>query len=375
MFVFVMAIAMTGITAEAADSNKTLTQGKWMTGTYHEASGYHYYKITAPATGLVRIYVQSGLVKKDGTETSFTVLSSNKSTALCYLYASNKYQDGVCHYLKKGQTIWIKTNGRLGDKFRVAYKMQSANPVYNVGSTYSIKLTNATLKSGLYLGFRAPKTGVFQVSSVSSGVYYMGLFNNQRKQLTYYSDLGWYSDAYEACIDVIEYGVKKNQIYYMKLTGSSTSAGAKTIALKGTVAAAYDPCTTMGAARAVGYNKPATTALYTKCNSWYKFYLSSPSKVSVYINTVFHNNNKDKYYLSLYKQGSSKPLYSDTKYGDSGYAYTDLNAAETQVYIKSRTTELAPNYTLSKGMYYLRVATTAYSANGYTNVWYGPCSD
>ena len=71
MFVFVMAIAMTGITAEAADSNKTLTQGKWMTGTYHESTGYRYYKITAPATGLVRIYVQAGLVKKDGTETSF----------------------------------------------------------------------------------------------------------------------------------------------------------------------------------------------------------------------------------------------------------------------------------------------------------------
>lgn len=64
MFVFIAGVVMTGITAEAANTIVPLKEGKWTVNSQHKIGGDYYYKITAPATGLVKVYVEEGLVKK-----------------------------------------------------------------------------------------------------------------------------------------------------------------------------------------------------------------------------------------------------------------------------------------------------------------------
>lgn len=367
MFIFVMAFVMTGITSEAA--TKTLTNGKWTTGTYNRSS-YDYYKIVAPSTGYCRIMVDAGLVKNDSTETTFRVVKNDKSTSLCSLYSCGKYMDEVYHYMKKGQVIYIKTDGRSGDKYRVAFKMAGANLIYRFGNTFNMKFTDETLHMGVYVGIKANKTGILQFQTVSDYNFDMALTNASKTRLSVDNSTGRYYSKSDAYYDIVEYGVKQNQIYYMKLSDSYAGPGTTQIMFKGGIKAAYYPSATMNTARALGYNRPVTTALYTKGNSWYKFYLSRPMKASVYITPVIYRNSKDKVYVSLYKQGSSRPLYADTSNtATSGYAYTTIKNGT--IYVNATyPVRLTPNYTLSKGMYYVRVATTAYTANGYVNVFY-----
>ena len=366
MFIFAVAFIMTGIDSEAA-KYVTLKEGKWATGSYNVAN---YYKIVAPSTGYCRIFVDAGLVvsSQEKSKTSFDILNGERTKRLATIYADSKNTDDIYHYLKKGQVLYVKTAGKSGDKHRVAFKMAEPNLIYKFGNTFNMQFTDETLKNGVYVGLKANKTGIMTFNTVSSDVFNIMLTNASKTPLSVeVSPIGKYYSAGKTYLDTVEFGVKQNQIYYMKLTDTYGGWGKNRIVFKAGIKAAYYPSVTMNTARALGYNKPVTTALYTKGYSWYKFYLSSPRKVSIYINTVIYRNSKDRYYTTIYKQGSSRPIYTDNK-GEHGFTYTSIKNGN--IYINSSVDELKPNYALSKGMYYIKIMTTSYTANGYTKVWY-----
>lgn len=365
LFIFAVAFTFTAIPSEAASKTVTLKENKWTTGTYN--LGYNYYKVVAPATGFCHIYVQSGLVIKDIEEskTYFEIVDSTKKKRLAQITATSAGGDDIHHYLKKGEVIYVRTYGESGDKHRVAFKMVSNNPIYTLGTNFNMKFTDTTLKNGVYVGFKANKTGVLVVNTTSTDVFNMFLTNRNRVNTSREVLMGHYHSSKEKFFGKVEFGVQQNQVYYLKLTDTYGGYGDNRITFKAGIQAAYAPSTTMNTARGLAYSKPVTTALYTKGYSWYKFYLSSPKKITLYVNTVIYRNSTDKFYVTVYKQGSSTPVYHD-KTGKHGYTYTGIKNGA--LYSKSSTREYDLN--LGKGMYYVRVATTAYTANGYTKVWY-----
>lgn len=361
MFIMAMAFAVTGLTAQAAET--TIANGQTVTGTQR---GYTWYKYVVPANGYMHVTVDS-----DGQYgADFDILASNKSTRIASLDANDSYYDDVYHAVAKGQVFYIKTYQYSSSTYhKINIRMRSGNITYgdkefyqktSQGYKWIGKFTNATLKNGVYVGIRANQTGIMSVNTTSDRSFYTALCNYRKYPVTY----GFYTGNYSSgtYYDTIGYGVARGYTYYLKFYSDSSYAGTKTIVFNAAIKAAYAPATTMQRAVNLPYNRVVTTAFLagTKNVSWYKFQLNAPRAINIYTMAQFYGNSRDSYYITIYRYGSRNPL---KQVACSGYTYTNIKG--NNLVSNSRRQGLTTRGSkLGRGTYYILISTNSFRANG-----------